>query len=94
MQATYSKKNMVLNNSYLMLAPHDYSTGTTGLLTVTYTVTSADGVTVTNTSTKTLDENWAAGSAFTYNLTFTLTGVQFSSSVTDWNATGGSIDLL
>lgn len=89
--STTTAKTMVLDNSYLMLVPADYSTSATAALAVTYTITNADGATSTVTSTTLLKnltvaagKTWASGSSVTYNLTITLNAVSFSATTTDW----------
>jgi len=87
-------KTMVLDNSYLMMAPYTYSStssATTAALEVVYTITNADGTTSTVTSSTLLQNlavagyTWAAAGAITYNLTITLNAVSFSASMTDWS---------
>jgi hypothetical protein len=90
--STTTAKTMVLDNSYLMMVPFDYSASATAALEVVYTITYTDGTSSSNTSTTLLKDmavasgyTWVAGSAVSYNLTFTLNAVSFSASMTDWS---------
>jgi hypothetical protein len=87
--STTTLKNMLLDNSYLMLIPSDYSSSATAALEVVYKITYSDGSTTTNTTTKLLKDltsgnNWTAASSISYNMTITLNAVSFSASTSDW----------
>jgi hypothetical protein len=98
--STTTAKPMVLDNSYLMLVPADYSASATAALAVTYTITNADGAITTVTSSTLLSsltevgaKTWTSGSAITYNLKITLNAVSFSASTTDWTLPTSTADL-
>jgi len=77
--------NIMMDDSYLMLPPCDYSSGTAITATVSYTVTTADGITTLQTKTASLNPNLQAGKAYTYVLTVSLTSVVFSAAQqSDW----------
>ena len=78
---------IVEDNSYLMVAPiSGIAAATTASISVYYTVSYADGTSTQNNATGTIPKaNIEAGKSISVNMTITLTGVTFSSSVTGWD---------
>ena len=87
-----TSKWQVLNNtsdSYIMMFPQNFSEK--GFpITIVYTITTADDkvpgkvVTITNTIKNTVNVNFVAGKAYTFNLLLGLTSVKTSASVNKW----------
>lgn len=86
--STSTMTNILLDNSYLMVAPIKDCTNAGDVpVEVIYKVGYADGSFVTNTATGSIPKtNIAAAAAISVNMTITLSGVSFSSSVVDWVA--------
>lgn len=61
-------------------------------MTITYSLTNNNGESGNMTVTKTLSTAMVAGSAYTYNIVFTLTGITVTATLTDW-ANGGSTQV-
>ena len=77
------------SDSYIMMLPQDFSEK--GFpITIVYTITTADDnvpgkvVTITNTIKNTVNVNFVAGKAYTFNLLLGLTSVKTSASVNKW----------
>jgi len=86
--STSTMTNILLDNSYLMVAPIKDCTNAGNVpVEVTYKVGYADGSYVMNTATGSIPKtNIAAAAAISVNMTISLTGVGFSSSVTGWDS--------
>lgn len=96
--STGSFAQVNLDNSYLLMIPADYSTATTttvgdnshATITVNYDVECADGTSSSHTITKavntlTAGNIWKANQAITFNMTISLTAVNFTANIVDWD---------
>ena len=78
--------SIVENNSYLMVAPIAADASEGASVEVDYTVFYADGTSTENEASTTIPkENIVAGNSISVNMTITLTGVTFTSGVTEWS---------